>query len=601
MNQDVAMHQLRPMGMPKAPTSLICMVPVLYHRHGEDGLFAEAMGSWACDVDTGHSVLSHLGLRREPQALSVPETIEILLGGHHTSYPLWVVTDRLADLIGTTGLIDHLGARNWHSPWWVDRGETGIFRARGPNRRQLVILSSRSWFPVDPLTWGQAQGLPWLTGNYEELLPSARAEIMCKTIRALTHWWWRLVPELDIGTVPRLTLASQAYESWRADCEQYQITVFRSKQHANHIRNAYFGGRSQTPLVGIREGVPMTMLDIRSSYPSILASEKMPTRFIGWVPRVRPDTLLEHLKDTGQCAIASVQLIHQEPAYPSRDASGLIWPDWPFQAYLCTASLLYALESGHVSAVHSCMLWEAEIVAKDWVERLWAERIAAQDQGDWARAQAVKLLLNSLAGKLGATTDTVVWADEDPFKDCYRHPTTVLLNDMTGVEENLTLGQLSSRGRITGIEQSLLGEWSLSVPGDETKSSVPAIAAHVTDYGRMRLWGALREIPEGHWHYCDTDGLIADTEFLAHLIPCQIGDELGDWRIVAESDHLEVRGYKDFDFGDITRRAGIPDSAVLSHDDTWMWSTYPRLSTLIESGHTKAMPVTHRAVRRKST
>jgi len=120
------------------------------------------------------------------------------------------------------------------------------------------------------------------------------------------------------------------------------------------------------------------------------------------------------------------------------------------------------------------------------------------------------------------------------------------------VEYRLVAGRMEKRARLAMGRDTLL-----------------AIPAHVTAYGRDRLWRFLNAVGLSHVYYVDTDGFICDIQGLNGVASLLKDDTLGRLRIVKQSNYLYIRAPKWYELGDRVRRAGIKDQAEISSGDRY--------------------------------
>ncbi|GAH16471.1 unnamed protein product, partial [marine sediment metagenome] len=84
-------------------------------------------------------------------------------------------------------------------------------------------------------------------------------------------------------------------------------------------------------------------------------------------------------------------------------------------------------------------------------------------------------------------------------------------------------------------------------------NSVPAISAHVTDYARLYLWKLIQIADIVNCFYCDTDSLIVNEKGYKNLSKFMDKDRLGWLKVEDVSSCVDIRGAKNYTFGDNTR------------------------------------------------
>ncbi|GAI17350.1 unnamed protein product, partial [marine sediment metagenome] len=115
-------------------------------------------------------------------------------------------------------------------------------------------------------------------------------------------------------------------------------------------------------------------------------------------------------------------------------------------------------------------------------------------------------------------------------------------------------------------------------------NSVPAISAHVTDYARLYLWKLIEVADIANCYYCDTDSIIVNESGMKKLIPFCNVDRLGWLKVEKESPEVEIRGAKNYTFGDDTRIKGIPRKAVKNKTGSFTYPVFPSMIRELRAG-----------------
>jgi hypothetical protein len=92
------------------------------------------------------------------------------------------------------------------------------------------------------------------------------------------------------------------------------------------------------------------------------------------------------------------------------------------------------------------------------------------------------------------------------------------------------------------------------VPGRDTLFAIPA---HVTAYGRCKLWELITLAGLESVFYVDNDSLIISRFALKRLAHLFATSYLGGLRLVGSSPYLYIRAPKWYVFGEQTKRAGV--------------------------------------------
>lgn len=93
------------------------------------------------------------------------------------------------------------------------------------------------------------------------------------------------------------------------------------------------------------------------------------------------------------------------------------------------------------------------------------------------------------------------------------------------------------------------------------RDTLLAIPAHVTAYGRTKLWELIEAAGWEHVYYMDTDSLIVSRLALGRLGKYFHRDSLGGLRLVRASPHLFIRAPKWYILGDVRKRGGVKADA----------------------------------------
>ncbi|GAH67870.1 unnamed protein product, partial [marine sediment metagenome] len=244
------------------------------------------------------------------------------------------------------------------------------------------------------------------------------------------------------------------------------------------------------------------------------------------------------------CSLIAETLIDtDEPVYAVR-RERTIFPIGRFWVTLTTPELKYAFEHNHVVTINRAVVYKQADLFSSYVERFYKLRQEFKSAGVAEYEELCKKMLNSLYGKFGQKAD--VWKK---IGECPNEPDRVELLFKSGV---------------CGVKQIryLLGEIFELVGYEECYNSFPAIAAHVTAYGRMYLYELMKIAGEGNYFYCDTDSLIVNEAGLCKLQNRIDNVLLGGLKITETTNHLTIRGLKDYSTTTKTVIKGIRRNAV---------------------------------------
>jgi hypothetical protein len=275
-----------------------------------------------------------------------------------------------------------------------------------------------------------------------------------------------------------------------------------------------------------------------------------------------------------------------------------------FSATLCSSSLAYAVQHGHLVEVEEAISFHAEYLFRSYVDFFYRLKLDFDEGGNQVWKEVCKGFLNHLYGKFGELRDRELINAEDETLDFYRRPVSFIFRpdgEYVTLPGRRDFAAAFPDDRVVdGIEWCAFGRYVCCVGTEEGENSAPAIAAHVTDYARMKLWGMMEKIgPEKLW-YVDTDSVILDRDAVDSLTSEIDQDELGQWKVEAVADYLDLRGAKDYSLGEDSKQKGIRRDAVGAGIGRVSQPVYPSLYTLLRHHSFQGYPI-GQSVRSTST
>lgn len=430
--------------------------------------------------------------------------------------------------------------------------------------RSIVFLDSMNWFPESLAKTGERIGIPKMkidfnTCTIEELSIYCRNDVLIEfeNIRIYIRF-------LQGNNISRMcyTRASTAMAAYLLRHYHTPIYIHNNAQAIMLERDSYKGGRCECFYIGALNHEQYYILDVNSLYPFVMCSNSYPVKYKEISHKNTPATISNALKD--KSVVAQVQINTDEPVYAIKTGR-TIFPVGTFDAVLCTPELKYALAHNHIAKVYDCVIYEQANIFESYVNTMYSLRQDFISAGVGAYEQLCKYLMNSLYGKFGQKAEQ--WekigdAPDEPDREeliFYTNPRKVM-------RIRYLLGQVFE---LKGYTESF--------------NSFPAIAAHVTAYGRMYLWELIQIAGQGNYYYCDTDSLIVNDKGLDNLYSRVSDNELGMLKIEDTLSHLVIWGLKDYETDHKTVIKGIRKNAVPIGNNTFTQELWPSFKGIFKT------------------
>lgn len=329
----------------------------------------------------------------------------------------------------------------------------------------------------------------------------------------------------------KCTAGSQALHGWRTSYLTYPVQCHTYKPALDLEAKAYMGGRCEAFRIGEIE-TPVWHLDFRSMYPSIMSSCALPAALSVSNPAENYEEYLEHGFPLN--AIADVTIETKEEAYPVPHNGIVVWPVGVFRTTLAGPELQDASKYGRIRNIHSCCLYRMAKIASKYADILYMLRCGYEEMGDTVACNLVKRLLVSLSGKLGQKYRR--W--ENVYNAGYVPP----YGEWWG---SLADGTPARYRSIAGICQR-------DVTNGFSYDAVPAAAAFINSYGRVKLLNAIRAAGWGNVFYVDTDSLFVNEVGYGSILrsAVAVGDGLGLLTLKDSGQSMCVTGIKAYRYGE---------------------------------------------------
>jgi len=477
---------------------------------------------------------------------------------------LWVIARNVAFDFTVVKGWTHLRKAGYKLKFFHNKGTCNIISVRNKSM-SLVFLDSMNWFRESLAKTGERIGIPKLTIDFKTCTEK-ELKIYChRDVEIEVENFKLFIQFLEHNKVARLcyTAGSTAMAAFLLGHYNTKIYIHNNEQAINLERESYKGGRVECFFLGELDNANYYFLDVNSLYPFVMRNSLFPVKYKKILHKTTPNKLRKLLKDT---AITGRVLIDtDEPVYAVR-RERTIFPVGRFWTTLTTPELKYAMSRGHIVQVGDCVVYEQENIFKSFIDKFYNMRLMFKSKGNREYEQFCKYIMNKLYGKFGQKGEN--W---QKIGDCPGEPDREeLVFNMNGK-------------RVTKIRY-LLGQLFTMTGVGECFDSFPAIAAHVTGYARMYLWSLMQQAGWGNYFYCDTDSLLVNEKGVQCLKDYIHNTCLGGLKTVIESDHVTIRGLKDYTISDKSVIKGIRKNAVCVGNGVYSQEKWPSFRGLLRSG-----------------
>lgn len=445
------------------------------------------------------------------------------------------------------------------------KGATSIISVVKDNA-SIVFLDSMNWFVESLEKTGKRIGIPKMHVDFDTVQDPELSTYCKNDVRIELENFRLFIRFLTDNRIARLcyTQGSTAMAAYLARHYKTPIWIHNNKEAVDLERAAYKGGRVEAFYVGTLTKGPFTVVDVNSLYPFVMREYEYPCRYLF---QAHYPTLPEFTDYLGKYAcVAEVVVKTPVPIYPVRTERTL-FPIGCFRAALTTPELLQATSQGHLVKVVRAVMYDKADLFSTYVRSLYDMRVAFKAAGNDAYVELCKKLMNTLYGKFGQKAEDWEKVAEDPNEpDHYEY-----------------LIEADKPGKTT--LRWIMGECFQCVGKGESFDSFPAIAAHVTAYGRLWLWRLMEMAGSGNYFYCDTDSLIVNSKGLKRLKGEMSETELGKLKTVEVSQSLTIHGLKDYVTDAKTVTKGIRRTAERIDDGVFAQDKWPSIQGMLRSGH----------------
>ena len=478
---------------------------------------------------------------------------------------LWVLARNLVFDFTVVEGWKHTRRMGFKLKFLYDSGVTSIISVKS-KEGSIVFLDIMNWFVESLSKTGERIGIPKLKIDFAMCSDSYLSTYCKRDVEIELENFKRLIKFLEANAVSRLcyTRGSTAMAAYLFRHYNRRIWIHNNKEAIDLERDGYRGGRCECFYLGDLKDENYYIVDVNSLYPFVMRNNRYPVKYKKIHQRLSITSLAEYL--SVMSCVAKVLIDTDEPVYAVR-RERTIFPVGKFEVTLTTPELMYALEHNHIVKVGRTVVYEQANIFKSYVDRFYKLRQEFKSAGVPEYEELCKKMLNSLYGKFGQKVE--VWRK---IGDCPNEPDRV--------ETCIEVGAV-------GVKQIryLLGEVFMLEGYEESFNSFPAIAAHVTAYGRLHLWYLMKQAGEGNYFYCDTDSLFVNEQGLQSLGSELHNDRLGAIKVIEQTDSINIRGLKDYTISDKEVIKGIRKLAIKLKDGVYEQELWPSFKGLLRRLH----------------
>ncbi len=451
----------------------------------------------------------------------------------------------------------HFTRWGWVLQFLYDKGLTYILTIR-KGRRSIKCLSTTNYFPYSLKKLGSIIGQEKLEVDFaaatrRDLKKYCRrdTEIVVKTMEK----YFTFINKHDLGKFAA-SRSGQAFTAYRHRFMDNKIYTHRDEDLSAFERRAYFGGRVECFEIGEIKRGPFVHLDVNSMYSYVMRTHPYPIRLMAYEKNCSVDRLRNLLKK--YCVVARVGLDTDEPAYGVLRGHKLVFPVGRFTAHLCTPGLAYALSHGHLLRVDELTSYERDSIFIPYVDYFSKLKTHYSKTGNTAMLQITKDFLNHLYGKFAQKTPCIEEEEDITFDGYFREEIYDMLSGKTEVVTKL----MNKRFLIYGEEPA--------------KNSMVAIAAHVTEHARFRLWELMRQAGRTKVLYCDTDSIkLRQRDYAPEKMDID-PHRLGALKVEGITKKLHLYAPKYYTTEKRAKIKGVPLNAEKLGPHKYRYTTFPK-------------------------
>lgn len=556
--------QIKPIKGNSIPHKIICFDTETYIRQDKQGIthFPFRLGvAIYNEIDDNCAVIDRLVLR----FTALHDFYRFLLGKLSGITPLYLFAHNIGFDMRVTNLFEYLENEGYSSEPPIINERAFIWRTK-KGKSRLICIDTANFAVQTVKLLGKSMGYDKLDiddFNVPDEILFNYCQRDTEIIEKFINNYLNFIHKNNLGDF-KVTLASQSLTAWRHRLMTEKVTLHSNIFALELERQAYHGGRVECFRLGKLPEQNYYMLDINSMYPFVMRDRKLPINLRSIHNGASIETLLHETKRS--YCIAKVQLKTTVPMYPYLYNGKLCFPVGVFTSVLHDQELQKALDNNHVIQVFSFAQYDYRCIFTEYVDFFYAQKIAAKlsHNGSWEFIS--KIFLNSLYGKFGQTDVQRMACNWIKTEGIWRIPYS---NPVT-----------HNKGQIIAWNGTLYDERQ----SGETAFSFPAIAGAITAEARVLLWSYIELAGIENVYYCDTDSLLCNQKGYENLQSHLSDTELGKLKLVDSSTSVELRGCKDYVFGDIDKTKGKAKTAETITPNRWRQLQFQSVLAWITAG-----------------
>jgi DNA polymerase family B len=340
----------------------------------------------------------------------------------------------------------------------------------------------------------------------------------------------------------KITAPSISFSIFRSRFMKGNIITHHNNEAVAIEKNSYYGGYVQVFKL-FEQGKPdLYKLDINAMYPSVMLKNKYPI-MLQDIYKEMSLAKFRGLLSNG-LVTANVILDTNEAVYPYRHSTGVYYPTGVFETTLTTPSLVYAFQRGHIIKVNKVITYLSDYIFDEFVTYMYNQRRKAQENQDITGALFYKTMMNSLYGKFGqvSSENKIIGVCEPDLFESYHG---------MDVSTGETFREILAGGSVIQLRET-----------GESRYTFYSIAAHVTDYARMKLFSLIRKAGRNNVFYSDTDSLVVNELGFSRLSKYLHPNKLGYLKIEDTGNVFIGFAKKDYLLGDKRKLKGFTREPV---------------------------------------